>query len=1165
MTNTNKKNQETNEIDWDSTQENKWVNIENNTRDIISCKIIDILENQVGWEYSYEEWSNEEFEQQIKDHILKTSNQVNDENIKSVYKQYFSPNEWTEIKDKETIDKNIPKYLQSHLSILLSYIKNSLNEIDKFSNRNSEKAISEMKKRQIDDALLKYTYIIYTYWDNITEDKLKESLKYKKPRTTVASKILWILDDQNFWTQQWDCILKYEENDTIQIEQSIKRFISNNFRQIEGWDKLSVFEKYSNKDESTERLNTKRMNQKFEKYFPVHLRYILNDLQWKIHNLTNQSWYSELTPEEQYAEKENIISNTLRVYTYIIFILWEKIKVWELCKFLKLDIKNIRPLNTTVSANIKSVDNAEQKYIDKKRVNIERFYSGIGDISEELINDKFLATTYRNSFKKIKSKEENITLIGNYEWVEEEIEKVFTHQFKNLFSAFTTWCNSELRSDENLLNFEIVANKIMNWIDIFKSESIAFTENINERITKKTRFINDVMKVLWSQIDEWESKELFKTFISLSLEAWWKEKYNELIEKIIDIEKHKNKLRAPEALVWQDEIDLQTINFDSWQKVPQSQKYKLLFTEILWKDWKINISEYLEMKNIDVNLLKIFTDYHDINYQIVHDQFGEINRSENMTIEEFINNDINNFYLIIKWWRFILTIRKLESEWKEISEENIEDIKENQYGFIENIVDKFAENWLLDSKKLKFTEDWKLNNDSVETIEERLKWIFRWLKNWTFDLSKTEIDQSWEPTLLKELTKLYIPDRKLTISDFKKELKLNEEIEDESKRNVEWKYRQEYKEIIEKIEKIRVQKNKIKASSSPEDKKEYDRLKDEDSLYKEFLDTSIWLESWIDVCFNILKKREITDLDQLAYLNQLFEMNIVPKNLSDMSIKDYESIQELVETLKYIKSTRCRILKMIIKWNDAKILLGNIVDPEQFWPQKWYKRAFEKYINTYSWNSNQLTDLARGQNIDKHISYIQGSIYDFCEKAIFDDNVIEITFRDMIWEPIRNAQKKTWYRDFKVFLKLANWTVSEHQFHQKSMHDLKEEWVPVDELIISKMKKEKNLFTTDDYNELFRVTSEKNIDLPTIKILEDLLLEWSIYWLIEEFWIDEERLSIEEISANYTYKLSQAFDQNSALRPKFKKLEKIMADYEWTDPTVVYLKEILTPLWVRIK
>lgn len=948
-------------------------------------------------------------------------------------------------------------------------------------------------------------------WNNInTEEKINET------RFSFSWKILRIIES---W---WEKSVKSE-----QIAKYVRKYIRHSFINIEKQEIVSVFQKYFNKDNL---INSEIFNSKFDKYFPIHLPILINKINQEFSAL-DEEW-KDLSIEELSSKKENIILNLIKKYSYIIFIFWEKIRLSELEKLLNIDITPISTLHGAVLNNMNDLELKEQKQIEElalesKIINKKEF--GYKQ-KNPLLTEPMCAITYRNTFRKVMSWWEDITIISSLNSVWEEIEQLYKLEFKRLYTIFKKWYDSDWKYWDNLFYLEDSVKKILWSISIFKSLDIAFTKTFSSN-PKHPIFYQEMVKQLidwnitvWEKKNEEEKKsekilvELFIDFLKIVYDGWKKIKLEELVSNIELLKKITAKSRIPEVLSYIDDLDLDSVDFDIWTKTPENQKYELLFSEIIWKNWKLKISKYLKLDPLDEELILLFTESYwidyNIDYNVVLRQFKDIKSlaNANTSIKDFIKNDINNINLIVIWWRFLLKIRKLEKNKKieTITKEDIKSIKEKPYGLIEEESRLLEEKWILENEKIEFKPEWRLNNTSFYTIKRQLESIFKWFKKWPFDLSKIKI-KAWNTDIpVKSITELYIPN----------ELSGNENplpIDEENKK------------------------------------------------------INTWIIVWIDLCLNLLHGKKIINEQEKIYLKLLQAYKIVPENIEQLDTKNKDNIKDLSDTLKYIKSKTGVLKYMMEKWLKGKLKLEELLKEKWFdlWPDKAYSRAFVKLIKDHSWDFNLITDIWwRCNKPEKSIRNIKMSMVQLTDLAVEDDSITHISIVDKIWEPLSDSKLPSWYRDQKALINFKDWNVAEVQLQYEKVHDVKEHWIDLtlkeNLFIFAKLKKEKKLFTWEEIIEFIRFAQQKNIKLPTIDILSNLLEKQDedkdIYSYIDELWIKEEAFLEKNISCTYTFKIIRELEEDSTLRAKLTRLERILFDNAWADAVIEDLVERKIPI-----
>ncbi len=930
-----------------------------------------------------------------------------------------------------------------------------------------------------------------------------------------------VTNTHNYFSSNLMNILTNPDNKklTTYLEKVIKLHLCN-IKQI---NTSTILNKYF---EENWKLNIENFNKKINKYLPIHLPILTDYLEWWLFAL---KYISNLSSQDLLEKQKKLINDFFKKYILILYIFWEKINLIELEKNLKLELTEIEFLYEKVSENIEIIETIENKQIKKlqKESKLTKKNNSTSEKEDNtFLSDPFCATTYRNAFKKVMSEWKNITPISRLSAVWEEIEKLYKLEFRELFTVFKKWYDSEWNFWDNMFYLEDTIKKILWSIIIFKDSGITFTESFSSNIRQK-KFLKDINKELieWN-INIWNRNkkttiillELFKEFIEISVNNIAIGDFLDFVNKLNELKRETAESKIPTSLKCIHNINAKNIDFDDWSHIHEFQKYELMFSNIISNNWILTLSEHLELDNINPDLIKLFTESYWIDYNIVLAQFQEIKwlAKSWITIKEFVENDINNLNLLIIWWRFLLKLRKLTKEWKnKITKKDIKKIEEKPYWIVEIISEHLKEKWILESNKLEFKPHWKLNNISVQTIPEQLKSIFKWFKSWPIDLKESKIN-TWEiDVLIKDITDFYIP-------------------------------------------------------SQLSEKEEFTNIDLEIDLINN------WLNTWIDLCYNLVKNKPITNNDQKKYLKLLEKNKIVPDNLKDLNIENKDNIKNLVETLKYIKGQRYNLKDMMQIGNKDKNKLITILWPllnetkdkmakDCFWPDKSFIRAFTKLIKLYAWDFTQFWDLTRLRVVEDNISNMVNSIVDFISFAVWSEEITHISIVDNIWEPISDPRKKSWYRDIKLFLNLKGWNVVEVQFQYKEMLEVKEKWIELanwkNSKIFEKLKKEEKLFTIEEMRDFLTFAIKKNIELPTIDILNNLLRDWNVYWLINELEIENDQLALEKISTNYTYNIIRQLPEDSNIEAKIVKLERIISDYTWAWAVLKYL----ISKWVKIK
>lgn len=960
------------------------------------------------------------------------------------------------------------------------------------------------------------------------ENPLKnEKEKFKKTINDIFSEENCFLGDslkntENFlYRYIWKIVNIWVRNESFLFLEKFKNLeYENNIKYLNQKENLTKDEEKQKNFFIKNLMDKKNFEDKFKKYFSIHEEIIFKTLNEEIEKLEDKDIFSI----------KNVVKNVLRKYTYILFIFSEKVKLSDLEKYLKTDIAWLSFLFSWARNDIKLLDNFWWKVKEtlKSRYDIE------DNEENPVIDNKFFSGMYRRLYKEIeKNENQEIQRDEKSRWEEiwKKLEDEVWKSLNEIFYIFETWVESGWNDDLKLRNLEIFTRKILEWIVFLKKQEIAFNSlKINKLIWKDTNvIINEFLsKILIDKSKKSNFYDEFKLFINLV--CGHKNDLKDLKDNLIKTVKQKNndlaKTRIPEKKEKIENLDIEKIDFPSWIKIPEEQKYDFVFSKVIAENWKIKFADFLKLESKDFyELFELYSDYYielkrNNNKKEFKEnlkkQFEDLLKSEKkwLTVEDFIKNDVNNLNTIILWWRFLLKIRFLEEAWYEKNIKNlfsIKEISEKEYWVVEKISEKLDEKWLIDnSNDIIFSIDWKVRNTSIEQWDIWINDLIIWLKKWFIDLSKEKI--------------------KL----------INWEEENIEKEKIIWKIIDLYIPAWLTAEKT----NKVE---------------------KDIHQIISHLDNWIDFCYKILKNEEIIKHSwEENYWNILIENKIIDK-IENFNIEEKVKIQHLVEILKFIKS-RVKILKEMIEiaekdrenlWKniDLSILLS-ANQKSSFWPKKSFNRAFIKLIWEYGGDFNKLWDLTRARVVSKTLDESVEKAIEFVEVSKNDKNITNVSIVDSTWEPISMPKKDSWYRDIKIFLKMSSWNTVEVQFQVEDMYEVKDKWLNLTDekhkWVFEKMEKEWALLNEKEINELLKISNERNIILPTREILENLLIEK--YKNID--WENYENILIkEEISTDYSYHIVRQLDENSQVRKKLTRLERVLADYAWAKIVIKYLND----------
>lgn len=893
-----------------------------------------------------------------------------------------------------------------------------------------------------------------------------------------------------------DILEKGEDEEIYEfLEKYIKKYFLNILKSEKWKEDFSFLLKYfENKDieeNELKKINKTKINSKFDKYLPIHFPILKNQIKTKFKENTEKIQDKGVLIQAN----KNFLKNFMKKYAYIIFVFWEKVKISQLEEWLSKDIKTLSNIFFSTKGKIVQINEKETEFIEWLK---KDFWDS------EILKKEILVSTFRNIFKKVILEEKEFNTEKIEKNLEKELNNLYENELLELYHIFEKWKQSDWLSGKNLENIEITSKKIFKWIDIFKNMNIAFNEDFYLWYHKQG-FIDEVLEKFIKKTSRIDSKnfELFREFLKLSHKKW-ENKYDNFLNKIAEENQKIAESKVPEELEKKENIDLEEVDFDFWNDFMEYQKYDLMFSEIIWKDGKMDFSKFINL-DIDENKLDLFikTDERLKNREkIIINQFIEIKSKQWITIEQFIRDDINNLNLLILWWRFNLKIKTLEKKWKKINLANLKDIEETPYWVIEKISQKLHFSKTLE--KIYFNPNGRLHNVAAWTIEKQLGQVLKNFEKWPIDLLNVKIDTSEWKKEIKNLSSLYIP------------------------------------------------KN-IKIEKTNEGQKE--AIND-------------WISSGIDICYKILQKRNSLTENEKEYLNILIEEKIISDdNYENLDQKSLENIQDLVEVLKFIKWKR-KILSSMFETakddeNKLSESLKKLLETEKenseetgFWAEKQFYRAFQKLIKNYNWDFNKIWDLTRLRIVRKSIDELIDSVVNFIELASLDNKIEKIAIIDYTWEPANTAQKKTWYRDIKLLFTVSSWNVVELQFQYEKMLDVKENWLDIskDDYIIDKLRNESSLFTDEEMKTFLKTIKEKKLGFPKKEVLKKLLSNWNIASILSQLNIKEEDLKKEKISTNYTYNISRNLSNNLSLKDKIERLERALADKAWSEIFLDYLK-----------
>lgn len=389
--------------------------------------------------------------------------------------------------------------------------------------------------------------------------------------------------------------------------------------------------------------------------------------------------------------------------------------------------------------------------------------------------------------------------------------------------------------------------------------------------------------------------------------------------------------------------------------------------------------------------------------EVIIKQFNDIEKlfsnNENLTIENLIDIDQNHFIFLYNYYRF----DKIYSTRKKIDKEKYYNELSSNDGFQVLLKSKLWIRW-------KFSDKWHYNTSS-ETFQKTATQLVENFSRWYINIEETSIevtnkDNKNEKLQLFMHTKLYSP----------------------------WSHFEE-KEVL----------NYLNVA----------------------IDVCIWLKQW---------KRDFSGLD-LEYLNTLQRYSIVPDNLwkIDKQKGVYENLWQLISWLKVVKYKADILVdenKDVDSWFEE---LQNILWDDLFSDNKnnWsvksslgstksFWRSLEKLISKYNWDIHKLWDLVRWRIVCPDLNTLIDKIKKIDDKLYWSDLIDSYFFDDQFWDIFSLSKKKSWFRDFKVDIRLKNGMTVELQLQLWCMAEAKTHWIELDNDDKEKLKSESALLNKDE-------------------------------------------------------------------------------------------------------
>lgn len=894
----------------------------------------------------------------------------------------------------------------------------------------------------------------------------------------------------------------------------IESLLWNNYKAVQRllYRKICLFIHESNfsflqKYKDGVNLNKEKISEKFNKYYKIHENALVFALMEEYEKMNN--------PEK--GEERNLIYNFISKYLYILFIFSEKIKISDLKRMIRLPVEVLGNMYNGTHKRIEALEEFGVKETEKLRElygqDIESLQNSYTWKSgDKFIDEVFLSSMYRYLHKQVQKREKDDSpdiAIEISKWFEENYKTAFD----KLYYIFATWAESgSQKTDEGLLNIEIVLRRLIDGMFFLKSQDIAFSDfpvhNMNQDIFLEKfseKFIDEKYFETYGPV--------FEKVIKCTCTDNFQQKQvirGEINEELQRIAREKSQSRMPIKTRKHDSINVWRVWFEQWTQVLDSQKYDYVFSKVIANNGKVHFANFLKLDN--EKYFNVFFEYYVINQEVAEsereaykkrlkNQLQVIRSFEGKSLQEFIESDVNNLNFVVLWWRFVLKVRQVGNE---PNLKKILEIPDVPYGITERISEDLQD--IIQEWRITFDPDGRIKNTSVKGTNTILMDLMKGLKKWFIDISKESIKLlDGQKKNLWQIRDFYLPPGIA-----------NEEVSP-----------QEEVEMIER-----------------------------------------YINSGIDALFVLLQGKKVEDVGQGQYIQNLIDAKVLP--IWELSQDDLERIQYLVEILKFTKNRIKHIQEMLdIADKDTEILKQNSVikgilgndEKSGFWPRKRFSRAFEKLMAEYGGNFNEIGDFTRLRvMVEDNPDDMVKQVTDFVRAAAGMEEVTHVTVVDKTGEPISMPMKASGYRDTKVLLKMQSGNTVEVQFQYRSMYHMKSDGMDLtsseSQRVFEKMKQEESLFETEEMQKFLEYCQKHHIQLPKKEILMKLMkepqaqIEWEKY---------RDLLIKTKVSTDDTYHITRTLDKKDPVRVKFTRLERVLADVAQAKIVINYLK------WKRVQ
>ena len=980
-------------------------------------------------------------------------------------------------------------------------------------------------------------------FNNLLENQFWE--EYKWSRRYILKMLYQILDYNSIYSEIWDYINNnkkdFEKSEWYKnlekfLRRIIKKSIKNKIKQNP--KNVILFSRILDKDTLNEIYNSikenknldnigikfwKKFNDKFEREYPWYIKWFLNSIvNTNIKNENNIDGKKDLI--KSFEDKLNNFLSALLLFD-------DNLTKKELEQFLsKTTPAQKNKFNTfelKISELIKILSiNLNQKELDT-------------NIISNFINIYRSWIKWVWFWKNINSSEEWADIIA------ENLEKTIWNTFSFLVHNFSVWLNvyqTEENSINNFIELKKLFEELVYYTYIFKEIDIFDKNKYWYDFYQSKDFIDKIKKIYKEQLFNNKNflipdneKELFEDFFdNLFKNIDNKEiknyknnyflKYQEELKQILEkIEKNKNENNSVEDSL--ENLGNKDINYEFWNKLKPDLRIKVFFEKIYfkndWEDAKFNKDLFKENIEENSDFEEFIEEEFENKYKIKKEKnkeefnkyFRETKSQFNKAIKifksqesfekllEYIENNVNDFHLIVSWFHFWLRKKHIEKNKKL----QLKDLQLNIPSFEEKVVAKLQEKELI-LIDWEWNLTWELSKKLITTSSDAytsifwndklFKRLFNRITNWkdidlTYNYYITY--KNWKKQNLKDINGFYFP-----------------------------KWIDNTKDNFEDVEKyINAWFNIVRKLYNGENIKEKN-LSNEEKQYYNFLEN----------CNIDFKEKDYkTLLEFLKFIKK--ETIYIIEDQHKNSIEDTKFLEEEFKNNNNFK-------EKIWEWI-------NNFDPENdiiIWWTKSKVGALRKWVWKYWWKYAKIWDKVRMTILWDSEEDLVNLVANFIWEVNNNKKVVGFRFEDNIWNIFKKAKRENWYRDAKLVLELENWNTVEVQFQLKDYYNVKHNWVKIDNKLAKILNPIDSKIEFDNEEKEKIINYYKNTNELIPKDFAKIFL-----WLKEEDFNKEEYQDIfsDDVKfwADFTYRLERSIWEKSIIN-KFYEIDRRLFDsYAW--------------------